>query len=186
MLSELKITHHAADLPRSTRRAVCHARLACLGSKLPHMSTPDPRSRDIQRYRALSLQLSFAHKPLTVHLDEIFSPLLPFPCPWGFRSSCLSTQSSPAPSASEVRLHLLAPHRQSPQADISPVPVVQGGMQWVGYAELASAVSNAGGLGIVSDHCLPVRSLTNPPSSSQPSPNPPPRTCAKKSAAAAP
>jgi hypothetical protein len=29
------------------------------------------------------------------------------------------------------------------------VPVVQGGMQWVGYAELASAVSNAGGLGIV-------------------------------------
>jgi len=26
---------------------------------------------------------------------------------------------------------------------------VQGGMQWVGYAELASAVSNAGGLGIV-------------------------------------
>lgn len=32
------------------------------------------------------------------------------------------------------------------------VPVVQGGMQWVGYAELASAVSNAGGLGIVSRH----------------------------------
>lgn len=30
------------------------------------------------------------------------------------------------------------------------IPVVQGGMQWVGYAELASAVSNAGGLGIVS------------------------------------
>ncbi|MCJ1467878.1 hypothetical protein MMC07_006503 [Pseudocyphellaria aurata] len=28
-------------------------------------------------------------------------------------------------------------------------PVVQGGMQWVGYAELASAVSNAGGLGIL-------------------------------------
>jgi NAD(P)H-dependent flavin oxidoreductase YrpB (nitropropane dioxygenase family) len=27
--------------------------------------------------------------------------------------------------------------------------VVQGGMQWVGYAELAAAVSNAGGLGIV-------------------------------------
>ncbi len=34
-------------------------------------------------------------------------------------------------------------------ADISSVPVVQGGMQWVGYAEMASAVSNAGGLGIV-------------------------------------
>ncbi|KAI6803070.1 2-nitropropane dioxygenase [Hortaea werneckii] len=29
------------------------------------------------------------------------------------------------------------------------VPVVQGGMQWVGYAEMASAVSNAGGLGIL-------------------------------------
>lgn len=29
------------------------------------------------------------------------------------------------------------------------VPVVQGGMQWVGVAELASAVSNAGGLGIL-------------------------------------
>ncbi|OKL57052.1 Nitronate monooxygenase [Talaromyces atroroseus] len=29
------------------------------------------------------------------------------------------------------------------------IPIVQGGMQWVGYAELASAVSNAGGLGIV-------------------------------------
>ncbi|KAI5780169.1 hypothetical protein DFH27DRAFT_362623 [Peziza echinospora] len=29
------------------------------------------------------------------------------------------------------------------------IPVVQGGMQWVGYAELAAAVSNAGGLGIL-------------------------------------
>ncbi len=28
-------------------------------------------------------------------------------------------------------------------------PVVQGGMQWVGLAEMASAVSNAGGLGII-------------------------------------
>ncbi|KAI8601215.1 hypothetical protein EDD21DRAFT_375088 [Dissophora ornata] len=28
-------------------------------------------------------------------------------------------------------------------------PIVQGGMQWVGTAELASAVSNAGGLGIL-------------------------------------
>jgi NADH:quinone reductase (non-electrogenic) len=28
-------------------------------------------------------------------------------------------------------------------------PIVQGGMQWVGYAELASAVSNAGGLGVL-------------------------------------
>ncbi|RVX68400.1 hypothetical protein B0A52_07400 [Exophiala mesophila] len=29
------------------------------------------------------------------------------------------------------------------------VPVVQGGMQWVGYAEMAAAVSNAGGLGLL-------------------------------------
>lgn len=28
-------------------------------------------------------------------------------------------------------------------------PIIQGGMQWVGYAELASAVSNAGGLGLL-------------------------------------
>ena len=28
-------------------------------------------------------------------------------------------------------------------------PIIQGGMQWVGRAELASAVSNAGGLGIL-------------------------------------
>ena len=28
-------------------------------------------------------------------------------------------------------------------------PIVQGGMHYVGYAELAAAVSNAGGLGLV-------------------------------------
>lgn len=28
-------------------------------------------------------------------------------------------------------------------------PIVQGGMHFVGYAEMAAAVSNAGGLGIV-------------------------------------
>ncbi len=28
-------------------------------------------------------------------------------------------------------------------------PVIQGGMHYVGFAELASAVSNAGGLGII-------------------------------------
>ncbi|GAM84903.1 hypothetical protein ANO11243_029050 [Dothideomycetidae sp. 11243] len=33
------------------------------------------------------------------------------------------------------------------------IPVVQGGMQWVGYAELAAAVSNAGGLGIEIRRC---------------------------------
>ena len=35
-------------------------------------------------------------------------------------------------------------------------PIIQGGMQWVGTAELASAVSNAGGLGILT-------ALTQPP-----------------------
>jgi NAD(P)H-dependent flavin oxidoreductase YrpB (nitropropane dioxygenase family) len=30
-----------------------------------------------------------------------------------------------------------------------PFPIMQGGMQWVGTAELASAVSNAGGLGVL-------------------------------------
>lgn len=29
-------------------------------------------------------------------------------------------------------------------------PIVQGGMQWVARAELVAAVSNAGGLGILS------------------------------------
>ena len=28
-------------------------------------------------------------------------------------------------------------------------PIIQGGMHFVGYAELAAAVSNAGGLGII-------------------------------------
>ena len=28
-------------------------------------------------------------------------------------------------------------------------PIIQGGMHYVGFAELASAVSNAGGLGII-------------------------------------
>jgi hypothetical protein len=70
------------------------------------------------------------------------------------------------------------------------VPVVQGGMQWVGYAELASAVSNAGGLGLVrrirlneSPNYMKYLTLQ---SSSQPSPNQPPKTSAKKSADAAP
>ncbi|KAK2599663.1 hypothetical protein N8I77_011397 [Diaporthe amygdali] len=35
------------------------------------------------------------------------------------------------------------------------VPVVQGGMMYVGYAELASAVSNAGGLGIITALIFP-------------------------------
>ena len=32
-------------------------------------------------------------------------------------------------------------------------PIIQGGMQWLAYAELAAAVSNAGGLGIISATC---------------------------------
>ncbi|KAL1981574.1 hypothetical protein VTN96DRAFT_2453 [Rasamsonia emersonii] len=54
------------------------------------------------------------------------------------------------------------------------IPVVQGGMQWVGYAELAAAVSNAGGLGILTALTQPTpedlrkeirkcRSMTNKP-----------------------
>ena len=53
-------------------------------------------------------------------------------------------------------------------------PIVQGGMQWVGTAELASAVSNAGGLGILTALTQPTpddlrkeiercRSMTNKP-----------------------
>ena len=43
-----------------------------------------------------------------------------------------------------LNTNILADHDFTPA-----VPVVQGGMQWVGYATLASAVSNAGGLGIL-------------------------------------
>lgn len=54
------------------------------------------------------------------------------------------------------------------------LPVVQGGLQWVAYAELAAAVSNAGGLGIINALTQPdaahlraeikkTRSLTNKP-----------------------
>ena len=30
-------------------------------------------------------------------------------------------------------------------------PIIQGGMHYVGFAEMAAAVSNAGGLGIITD-----------------------------------
>jgi len=54
------------------------------------------------------------------------------------------------------------------------LPIVQGGMMWVGRAELAAAVSNAGGLGIITGLTQPTpdalreeiarcRSLTNKP-----------------------
>ncbi|GAB1206162.1 hypothetical protein APSETT445_004844 [Aspergillus pseudonomiae] len=42
-------------------------------------------------------------------------------------------------------------------------PIIQGGMQWVAYAELASAVSNAGGLGILLGFFLiQLSALTHP------------------------
>lgn len=68
-------------------------------------------------------------------------------------------------------------------------PIIQGGMQWVGRAELASAVSNAGGLGILTALTQPTpealreeiarcRTMTNKPFGVNltllPSINPPP------------
>ena len=68
-------------------------------------------------------------------------------------------------------------------------PIVQGGMQWVGRAELASAVSNAGGLGILTGLTQPTpdalrteiarcREMTNKPFGVNltilPTTNPPP------------
>ena len=35
------------------------------------------------------------------------------------------------------------------------LPIVQSGMRWVSRAELAAAVSNAGGLGVISAHTQP-------------------------------
>ncbi len=31
-------------------------------------------------------------------------------------------------------------------------PIIQGGMQWIGTADLVAAVSNAGGLGVLTNH----------------------------------
>src|SRR5262252_5156774 len=68
-------------------------------------------------------------------------------------------------------------------------PIIQGGMQWIGRAELAAAVSNAGGLGILTALTQPTpdalrkeidrcRSMTNKPFAVNltilPSMNPPP------------
>lgn len=73
------------------------------------------------------------------------------------------------------------------QANNAIVPVVQGGMQWVGYAELASAVSNAGGLGIVRTFpTLQIVPYAHNLHSSQHSPNPPQEISVKRSAAAVP
>jgi len=41
-------------------------------------------------------------------------------------------------------------------------PIVQGGMQWVGRARLAAAVSNAGGLGILTALTQPSASCARP------------------------
>jgi hypothetical protein len=67
---------------------------------------------------------------------------------------CLSKQHSPGHWGFEVRSIIC---RTSCRLTCRPVPVVQGGMQWVGYAEMAAAVSNAGGLGIVraQNDCMP-------------------------------
>ena len=71
-------------------------------------------------------------------------------------------------------------------------PIIQGGMQWVGKAELVSAVSNAGGLGVLTALTQPTpqalaheiartRTLTDQPFGVNltilPSINPPPYAC---------
>ena len=40
---------------------------------------------------------------------------------------------------------------RTPPCDLVGIeyPIVQGGMAWVGTAELAAAISNAGGLGVI-------------------------------------
>lgn len=40
-------------------------------------------------------------------------------------------------------------------------PIFQGGMAWIGTAELASAVSNAGGLGLIGAGHMPPDALRN-------------------------
>merc|ERR1712167_139975 len=42
------------------------------------------------------------------------------------------------------------------------VPIVQGGMHHVGFAEMAAAVSNAGGLGIVTSITIPQANPSDP------------------------
>ena len=54
-------------------------------------------------------------------------------------------------------------------------PIIQGGMHFVGFAELAAAVSNAGGLGIIT-------ALTQKTAAMMPNPR---RTWPKRSRAAA-
>ena len=53
-------------------------------------------------------------------------------------------------------------------------PIIQGGMQWVGKAELVSAVSNAGGLGVLTALTQPTpQALAQEPTLAPP--RPPPR-----------
>lgn len=73
------------------------------------------------------------------------SALFPLIRPSGVPASCLSTLHLPANWGFGVSKCTVLDDTELKIV----VPVVQGGMQWVGYAELASAVSNAGGLGIV-------------------------------------
>ena len=41
-------------------------------------------------------------------------------------------------------------------------PIIQGGMSWIADAELAAAVSNAGGLGVISPDAVSYTHLTLP------------------------
>jgi len=58
------------------------------------------------------------------------------------------TSHNPAPKAGSQR-RSEDMHTRITQLFGIRYPIMQGGMQWVGYAELASAVSNAGGLGTI-------------------------------------
>ena len=48
---------------------------------------------------------------------------------------------------------------RTPLCDLAGIkyPIVQGGMAWVGTAELAAAISNAGGLGVIEEATLLLR-----------------------------
>jgi NAD(P)H-dependent flavin oxidoreductase YrpB (nitropropane dioxygenase family) len=95
----------------------------------------------------------------------------------------------PTPSAGEFEVRQPALQTRVTALLGIRYPIIQGGMQWVGRAELASAVSNAGGLGILTaltqpsptalgEEILRCRSLTAEPFGVNltmlPTTNPPP------------
>lgn len=108
-----------------------------------------------------------SRSPASFHLHSfgvLKSFSLGFACPRSFHISslnlrhvtiCLSTHNSLEPLGSKVTSSISDIRESARHLHLADtlrthvVPVVQGGMQWVGYAELASAVSNAGGLGIL-------------------------------------